>query len=193
MKNDIVRLGLTLMAFTALAALALGGINMITEPKIAAQKAAEELAAQQAVLSTAASFVDQTGSLDGLKAEYPDVQAVFTAVDVDGNPAGMVIKVAPKGYGGAISIMVGISQDGKISGVRILSHSETPGLGANAEKPEFTNRLTGKSAEEQLVVVKGAPANENEVQAITAATITSTAVTNGVNQAIKYFADNAGR
>src|SRR3712207_8052036 len=83
-------------------------------------------------------------------------------------------------------MMVGITTDGKVSGIKILSHSETPGLGANAETPQFSGQYKDKPAKE-LEVVKGTASADNQIAAITGATITSKAVTKGVNEAIEFY------
>lgn len=193
MKNDIVKLGVVLMLFCAIAAFALAGTNLITAPRILAQRAAADVLAQQAVLPAAASFVDQGAELAAVQADYPNIQAVFQGLDEAGGSVGMVFKVAPKGYGGPITIMVGVNTEGKISGIKVLAHTETPGLGANAQKESFTSQYTGKSADTPLSVVKGSAANENEISALTAATISSRAVTNGVNQALQFFTAFGGK
>jgi electron transport complex protein RnfG len=193
MKNDILRLGVILMAFTAIAALLLAGTNLVTAPKIAAQRAAADIAAQQEVLPAAANFTDLTDQLAAVQADYPDMLGVFAGTDADGNPVGMVFKVAPKGYGGPITMMVGIGQDGRVSGMKILSLSETPGLGANADKPAFTGQFLGKSASQPLTVVKTPVSADDQIQALTAATISSRAVTKGVNEALQYYTANVAK
>ena len=74
---------------------------------------------------------------------------------------------------------------GAVRGVVILSHEETPGLGANAENESFLGQYSGGAG--PFSVVKSAPAAENQVEALTGATVTSTAVTEAVNQAVSYF------
>ena len=98
------------------------------------------------------------------------------ALDADGSIVGRVYTAAAKGYGGTVGVMVGIGADGKITGIEILSHSETPGLGANSTKPAFKNRFV------RQIPAGGSPSastsdDGENVQAITAATITSKAVT----------------
>ena len=98
---------------------------------------------------------------------------------------GMVFTASAKGYVGDVTVMVGIGADGKVTGIEILSHDETPGLGANSTKPEFKNRFVGKSG--VLMVSKTSNEGQN-VQAITAATITSKAVTSAVNASLSAYA-----
>ena len=83
-------------------------------------------------------------------------------------------------------MMVGVDTEGTVTGVRILSHSDTPGLGALATSPDFYEQFTGMSG--TLAVNK----DGGQVQAITSATITSRAVTVGVNDAISWVTENGG-
>ncbi len=83
--------------------------------------------------------------------------------------------------------MVGLSSAGKVTGIKILSHTETPGLGANAPLPKFSDQYKNKPIKEKLEVVKVAPSKDNQIQAITGATITSKAVTLGVNDAVDFY------
>lgn len=100
---------------------------------------------------------------------------------------GFTVKTAPtSGFSGMIEVLTGISNDGSLAGMTILSHGETPGLGANATLPDFRNQYQGLSATENVSVAKSAPSG-NQIQAITGATITSEAVTDGVNIAIETF------
>lgn len=182
--KEIISLGLTLLIITAIAGLILGGAYKITSGPIAIQQKKENDAAMKEVLPKAKSFEKQDVKLaeDSLVME---VNAGKAGSDV----AGYAIKVAPKGYAGLIEMMVGISTEGKVEGIKILAHSETPGLGAKAPEAEFADQYKEKSIDKKLVVVKADPANDNEIKAITGATITSDAVTSGVNSAIDFYND----
>ena len=81
---------------------------------------------------------------------------------------------------------VSVNDDGTLNGYSITSISETPGLGVLVQEEPFYSQFEGK-AEETYTVVKTAPAAENEIQAVTGATISSRAVTNGVNACLLYF------
>lgn len=103
----------------------------------------------------------------------------------DNDVAGYCVSVAPKGYGGDISMTVGIDKDLNVTGIKITNSSETAGLGKNAEKEEFTNQFKGLK-KGGINVVKGTANKENnEIDALSGATITSKAVSNGVDEAIK--------
>ena len=141
--------------------------NDITADKIAQQNAEAAAASRLEVLPGAAE--DQSGQ---------DVGYVFTT--------------AAAGYGGDVEVMTGIGTDGVVTGVTILSHSETPGLGAKADDPSFTDRYKKAVPDGGFVVKKGSASADNEVAAITGATITSTAVTNAVNEAVELYSQVKG-
>ena len=96
-----------------------------------------------------------------------------------------------EGYGGNIQISVGILNDGTVTGVEMLSISETAGLGMNANTPEFKNQFADKKVD-GFVVTKTGAASDNEIDAISGATITSKAVTNAVNTAIVCYQEWLG-
>ncbi len=181
MKENI-RLGLILLLITAIAGLLLGGAYEITKAPIAEKVAADKQAAMKEILPVADKFDIADVNIQGNEKIY-EVNVGLKGTEI----TGYAIKVAPKGYSGAIEIMVGISNDGKVTGIKILSHTETPGLGANAPKPEFSNQYKDKPIKDKLEVVKTAPSKENQIQALTGATITSKAVTLGVNDAIDFY------
>lgn len=172
--KDIIIPAVALFAICLVATFLLGGTNMLTKDKIAevAEKTAQE--ARLKVCPGATQFSEKTVEVDGV--EY----AVFEGTDADGETVGYAVTAFDKSYGGEIQIMTGFDSDLKISGVEILSIDDTPGLGMNAKKEEFRSQFSGKSGE--LAVSKQAQA-ENEIQALTGATITSKAVTRCVNAA----------
>ncbi|MCY6370935.1 RnfABCDGE type electron transport complex subunit G [Clostridium ganghwense] len=182
--KEIISLGITLLIITAIAGFILGGAHKITAEPIAIQQKKENDAAMKEVLPKAESFEKQD-----VKIEEGNLVLEVNAGKTGSDVAGYAIKVAPKGYGGLIEMMVGISNEGKVEGIKILAHTETPGLGAKAPEAEFADQYKQKSIEKKLVVVKADPANDNEIKAITGATITSAAVTTGVNAAVDFYND----
>ena len=124
--------------------------------------------------------------------ECPQGQSVIKEVNrgsANGETVGYNITVTPKGYGGLIEMVVGISDEGRLTDIKILSHTETPGLGAKAADPAFSGQFHEKIVE-KIVVTTTPPAADNEIQAISGATITSKAVASGVNAALGYWAKN---
>ena len=104
------------------------------------------------------------------------------ALNADGGIIGYVVVNSEKGYGGDISVMTGVDADGKVTGVNILSHGETAGLGANATNESFRDQFKGLV---NGITVSKDKAGENSIDALTGATITSRAVVRAVNAAIE--------
>lgn len=178
--KSVLNIGLRLTLIALLAAAALGYTNYITKGPIAEQQqAAKELSMAQ-VLSAADHF-----EAAGVPDEWTDrIAEAHIGYDADNNMAGYAITAVQKGFGGAVSVMVGFDSDGSCTGASILSHNETPGLGAEAAKPAFIDQYNGKTA--PLTVTKSGSPGESEIQAITGATITSRAVTDAVNNAAEF-------
>ena len=99
---------------------------------------------------------------------------------------GHCVTVTSKGYGGPVEIVVGLTREGSVRAIQILSQSETPGLGAKAAEPFFFGQFENRERL-PLRVVKQTPSAPDEIQAISGATITSSAVVAGVNAAVDYW------
>lgn len=169
--TEIFKVAIILFLITAVAAAILAEVNSVTAPVIAENDRKAQEIAMKAVLPDADSFANL---------EY-EINESSTVTEVYSSDAGYAIKSAPKGYGGAISMIVGVDNDLKVTGVEIISQSETAGLGAKCTNSEFKAQYVGKT--ENIAVTKNG-AKENEIDAISSATITSKAVTKGVNDAI---------
>ena len=154
--KDILKLGVTLFAICAVAALVLGVTNNITAPVIEERNIQASNEARKTVLPEADEFKE----LEGMNSDI--VLEVYEGIK-DGQVIGYTIKTSSKGYGGAIELMVGISKDSKITGVEIGNHSETPGLGSKATEPMFKNQYVDKDVLNSLLVVKGSANNDNEM------------------------------
>ena len=153
--------------------------NAVTVERIAAIDEENKNNAMALVMPDAASFGEE--SVDGDVAYSP-------ALDASCNTVGYVFTTSVKGYGGDIDVMAGIDTEGVITNATILAaDDETPGLGQNTRKPAFIGQFAGKSG--SLTVVKTTP-GDNEIQAVTSATISSTAVTKAVNGCLEYFSEN---
>lgn len=182
MKENL-KLGFILLIVTAVAGLFLGGAYTITKEPIEKQAILEKSLALKEILPIADSFE----VMEDVK--LPEVTSIKEVnKGLKGSEViGYALRVTPKGFGGLLDIMVGITADGKIGGIKILSHGETPGLGANVTNIGFYGQYMNKGTETKLEVVKTAPSKDNQIEAITGATITSRGVTNGVNEAIDFF------
>lgn len=178
--KDILRLGGILFAICAIAALALGITNNITTPIIEERNIQANNALRQEVLSDAQEFkLIEDRSNDIVSEVYEGLK--------NNQIVGYTIKSLPKGYGGTIEVMVGISIEGNITGVKIGNNSETPGLGSKATEAFFRNQFNNKNISTPLTVVKGSTSDESNIVAISGATITSNAVTTGVNAAMDMY------
>lgn len=163
----IARLALTLLIITAVVAAALAGVNAVTAPVIAALTAQKTQIAIEAVLPGGGeqleSYTDETGTVKGVYA----------------SETGYAVEVAPSGFGGEIRMMVGISKNGNVLGIDIITHAETPSLGAVAA----AKGSAGQHFRDSFVGLSGS-LTVSDIDAITGATITSQAVTDGVNAAL---------
>lgn len=179
--REIAKVALRLLAIMIIAGLCLGATYTVTKDPIAQQKQRQAEAARLAVLPEASRFEEVELTEAGA------ITACYQGLDEGGAVCGYAFSVTAKGFGGDIVLTVGV-RDGAITGVRIGSHSETPGLGAKAAEESFWGQFTGKSG--QLTVNKNGATNDSEISAITAATITSSAVTDAVNEVLEYAQDN---
>ena len=197
-KGGFMKDALILCAITLVAGACLGGVYEMTKAPIAAANLAAKAAAYRAVLPEAADFSadDLTAVIDSANGEIAGlgygnvtVDEAVTALDGSGAPIGYVVtSTSNDGYGGAITVSVGIQADGTVNGIEFLTIGETAGLGMNAQKPEWKAQYAGKNVDAFAVTNNGASA-DNEINAISGATITSNAVTGAVNAAV-YFAKN---
>lgn len=154
----------------------LAGTNLLTKDIIAEQSRLAEEQSRQLVLPEAKSFDQLTAG----------ETVYYAGKDDGGSLVGYVFTTESKGYGGTLKVMTGIGADAQVHGVVLLSHSETPGLGANAEKEDFRQQYQQAAPENGFEVVKATPA-EGQIEAMTGATISSKAVTEAVNQAVALF------
>lgn len=174
--RSIIKTGAILLVIGFVCTLLLSLCNDMTKDRIASLAANAEQEAMTSTLPIADKFVKLQYEGDGV------VTAVYEGKNAEKEVVGYCVKAEPIGYGGAISMIVGVDIDGKVTGVDIVNMSETPGLGAKANDAAFTEKFVGKSAGIK-VRKSGAPADD-EISAISGATVTSKAVTSGVNAAI---------
>ncbi len=170
----ILRISLTLLLIAAIVAALLSVVNGVTAPIIERLTWEKTQKAIEAVLPGG-----------GEEIEYTDASGIVQAVYK--GESGYAVQVAPAGFDGEITMMVGVSNDGAVLGISVIDQSETAGLGAvcaatTSAGEAFRNQFIGMSGE--LAVTK----DGGEVDAITSATITSRAVTNGVNAALACVA-----
>lgn len=187
--NKIIKNTVILTLITLIAGLALGFVYEITKDPIAQAKEDAKKKAWQEVFPEAdmndfeAQDVDQAAADAAIKAV--GANATVDEVCKAGEDGYVVTTTSKEGYGGNIQITVGITADGTVSGISILSINETAGLGMKATEPAFYGQYEGKQTEKFAVSKDG---GEGEpIDAISGATITSRAVTAAVNVALAYY------
>jgi len=166
--KEPLKLGLYLFVIAAVAGLALAAVNHLTRDRIARQMSEREQAALRDVLPQAASFRPQADCQEGL--------------DASGAVIGYVLWIGAPGYASTIEAFVGVDREFKVTGVKILGQNETPGLGAKVGEPKFTGQYTGKGAAEIRLKKDG-----GTIDAITAATVSSRALTNTIQERLDEF------
>jgi electron transport complex protein RnfG len=124
------------------------------------------------ILPAARSFSEDQKTIDGNEVNYFKGNA-------DNKTAGVILSVSSKGYGGPIDMLVGVDASGKVSGVKIIKLSETPGLGLKASDAKYLSQYIGKTWGGEFKAKK-------DIQAISGATITSQAVADGVSDALRF-------
>ena len=178
----IVKLVGTLLGITAVTALLLGIVNYMTAPEIAAAEARKKAAAMEQVLQADEYPAVEGFSADGVTvttgAGSATVTALYTATS-GGTEMGYVAEVTTNGFGGAISMVVGVGLDGYVTGVSVVDHGETQGVGSKVVGNQAVlDQFTGLTGE---VTVK---TGDNKFDGISGATVSSKAVTAGVNAAL---------
>lgn len=201
--KEIIMNSLKLCIITLVSGLLLGVVYEITKEPRAEQ---EEKAKQEAygkVFSAASSFetleYDEKGlekflADNGYKSSVAYINEIVSAKDEDGKIIGYVITVTDKeGYGGDIQFSLGIQHDGTVNGISFLTLQETAGVGMKAAEDKFKSQFEGKQVDSFEATKNGATA-ENQIDAISGATITTNAVTGGVNAGILayQFVTNGG-
>lgn len=180
-----------LVIVAALAALLLAGLNTATRERIARNEAQKLMATLQAVLP---DNYDNEPHLDRVMLTAPDALGSADALPAyrarsGGDPAGLVLTaVAPDGYVDAIRLLIGVSAAGAVTGVRVVAHAETPGLGDGIDTARgdwilaFAGRDAEASASDWTLRRDG-----GDFDQLSGATITSRAVLNAVRRALEYY------
>ncbi|MEE0740993.1 MAG: FMN-binding protein [Emergencia sp.] len=168
-----------LVAICLVITAALAATYGVTQPIIEENsiKAANETRAK---LIEADSFTEFDGEL--AVAEKDKVFA--TDCYIADNGAGMVVTVSTKSFGGALTEMIGIDADGKITGIEVTAHADTPGLGTKAHDPAYLEQYKGKGTDE---ITTTSAKDEAAINHITGATISSNAVHYGVYCAMEQY------
>jgi len=187
--RDIFKLSLFLLLVAGISGAGLSYVNDLTGPLIEKQILQKKIDSFKEVYPQADKVENESATW--LKAPYDPALKEVNIAYRNGAPAGVLYAVETKGYSGPISTLIGFDiATTRLTAIKVLSQRETPGLGAKAKESAFQDRYKNKNSTVPLEVSKTAPTKENQIQAITASTITSKAVTKGVNAAREHFAAN---
>ncbi|MCL2406462.1 MAG: FMN-binding protein [Defluviitaleaceae bacterium] len=177
-----MKTALPLFIITVLVTAAIAFIHGLTEERIKTNEHAAYTAALSALVigipDPVFSETHETGNRTGVVS--------YTLVTSGGEFAAVVINVRFMGDQGPASVAVAASTCGSVLGVKVTSHEETPGLGANAAGTDFLSQFTDKSGIFNVVRTANARIHTNDIIAVTAATNTSRAVADAVNEALRF-------
>lgn len=188
-KGGIIHDAIAIFAITLVAGLLLGLVYEVTKAPIETAKVEAKKASYKKVSPQAADFTENaelTKKLTEAKPEGCIFNEIVEAKDASGKNIGYAVLVTSKeGYGGEIQFSMGVDEKGTITGIEVISMSETAGLGANCTEDKFKDQYKGIEGY-SVELVKGTK-GKNQVSAISGATITSKAVTHAVNETLKFL------
>ena len=191
--NTILKNTISITVITLVAGLALGVVQDITAGPIATQQEKSKEEAYKTVFEDADTFEVYSAD-DGLATALADngftaqtIDEIMVAQDSSGETLGYAFTVTDsEGYGGDIQFAMGVQNDGTLNGISILSISETAGLGMKANTDSFKDQFKNKKVEKFSYTKTGAT-SDDQIDAISGATITTNAMTNGVNAGLCAF------
>lgn len=195
MKKSFIKDALILFVITLIAGFGLGAVYSITKEPIEQANYNIQQEAYRTVFPDASEFTDlpdfseEEATAVAAEAGYPDdsIGGCVQAKDSSGEVLGYVIVATdPNSYGGNVTLSLGVKEDGTVNGYSITEINDTAGLGMKAREEEFSSQYADKQVEEFTVTKTGAQ-SDDQIDAISGATISSTAVTNAVNAALAYF------
>ena len=172
----MVKLGIICIIVSGL----LAYVNSVTAPVISANDQKTFEASMSEVLPDGGSFSEENINFTP-KESGVELSSIYKAE----NGGYVATTVCHEGYGGDITVMVGIKNDMTVNKIKIMSLSETAGLGAKSDTPEFMNQYDGLKSGIKVEKNNGGNAADNSISAISGATITSKAVTKAVNGALE--------
>ena len=181
--RDIFNYAWKLCLIAVIAALFLGLTNLVTAQPIARQQKLKADSARIEVMPEADEFIEIEPEDDE---DYSNIIEIHNVID-DGSDAGHVIKLIVKGFSGDTEFFVGIDEEGRVTGVKMGKNLETPGLGAKVNEDSFNDQFDGM--DDLVIIVKGKVTTENDVMAISGATITSKAAAKAVNLVFEYYVE----
>lgn len=181
-NSEIIRPTAVLAVICVVVSLALSSSNMLTEERINTLSVKTKNEAMSKLIK-ADEYNEHTA-----KTSYGDI--TYSTAEKGGETVGCIFVVDVNGYGGTLSVMTAVNNDGTVAAIEILDASnETPGLGQNVTKADFYEQYSGVKSGIEVVKDGTGSADNNSVNAVTGATISSKAVTAAVNTALDYAAE----
>ena len=168
--RDTIKLGVILALFCAIAGASLAVVHAITSDIIAARQ-------EQELMSRLQELAPQAERFEKMQPEAGGTYYLGWRSDAI---VGAILEGSAKGYGGDIRLLVAVDAEGKVSGIRVIEHSETIGIGARALQPEFLQQFSGHAHDEPLVAGKN-------VDVIAGATVSSRAVMSSITNALELY------
>ena len=191
--RDYIKPAVILFIICVVVSSALSLTNSVTAGIIKERVEADAVETRRQVLADADSFekIDLEEYLTKSNLEKLDFDAILEVYKgySNGKFCGYAFTAETKGYGGKIKVIIGINEEGRTTGVRIIESNETPGLGSKASEEPFISQLIGILPKKPLSVVKGKKTSDDEIEAISGATITSKAMVKAVQAAIDVSAE----
>jgi Na+-translocating ferredoxin:NAD+ oxidoreductase subunit G len=184
-----LKLGFVLFLISAIAACSLALLNSKTAPIIKANKKQAENDARKAVLPSATMFaadsiktenaVTENNPLKNAAKNESSSFKYYVGKNVENEIVGYTFVAAMYGYSSEVKTMVGLTPDFKVTNIKIIDQAETPGLGANCEKPEFTELFENMTSDKLKVDKDG-----GSIRSLTGATITTRAIANSIRAGV---------
>lgn len=200
-RSTIIHDAIALFAISLGCILALSFVYEITKAPILSQEMNKKLEAYQVVYKDAVNLKEDTELMEqAATVNMGNIDSSFAAATIDeinqaydgnDNLIGYIVKVSNKGYKGQITMVLGYSVKGEIRGLEIISTNDTAGLGDRVKEADFRNQFINKAVDRFVTSKSGATA-DNEINAITGATISTDGVVNGVNAAIAFLNEYSG-
>lgn len=192
-NSRVLKDAIALFVITLVAGALLGLVNQITKEPIAVAQLKAKNEAYQKVFVDGSSFEadeELNKKLAGTFFDGAEISEILVTKDKDNKMIGYVMSlIAKEGYGGDITFTIGVKMDGTMTGLSVLSHSETAGLGANCATDSFQSQFQGLIGPE-ITYSKTGKSADNEIDAISGATITTKAITKAVNAGLEFLNDN---
>jgi len=184
--KSIFAIGGKLAIICAVAAIILGFVNSVTEPKIELNR---KLELERALASVAGNAeVGEETVVDAEGAVY----SFFPVTGPDGSTSGYILRLVGLGYGGDMNILANYAPDGEVAAVVLMENQETPGLGKKAEKPDYMNKFIGTGGGTGDVPVRKDQLSQGEADAITGATVTFIGIAKALHTGSAFVKEKGG-